>query len=151
MHAVKKINNSVVFQRTFSKYLVLGRYVGSYDSLASFSITRFKLSIFSSGEKDNTFGLVMMTLYLVLRWENIIVFCVYVSWYSFMCNIFICYIVFVCVSVIFMYMLRVLFLCYVLMFMIIKCFLFSDIIDSFSDIEGVIYNGIIIYSTKVSV
>ena len=77
MHAVKKRNNSVVFQRTFSKYLVLGRYVGSYDSLASFSITRFKLSIFSSGEKDNTFGLVMMTLYLVLRWENIIVFCVY--------------------------------------------------------------------------
>ena len=38
---------------------------------------RFKLSIFSSGEKDNMFSLVMMTLYLVLRWENISVSCVY--------------------------------------------------------------------------
>ena len=56
---------------------MLGRYVGSYDGMASFSIMRFKFSIFSSGEKDNTFGLVMMTLYLVLRWENIIVSCVY--------------------------------------------------------------------------
>ena len=46
-------------------------------------------------------------------------------------------------------MLCVICLCYVLMFMIIKCFLFSNIINLSDSIISIINNGIIIYSTII--
>ena len=38
---------------------------------------RFRLSIFSSAEKDIMFSVMMITLYLVLLWENISVSCMH--------------------------------------------------------------------------